>query len=175
MTVDSDPGQPVHETASLEKPEAGLRSSPFRSVLVEVAVNEVFSWVEGLYSETGLIIHQLIGLKFIAGRAIDSHIEIIKSPEKVSVLIDRMRGRWNTVAHVYVPERRLENLPGLPHPERRTLVVIDVHYSTAVATTVCRVNRTTRRMTLGRVSRREINFAPAEPGTQGGLSGGYQP
>ncbi|MBL8385894.1 MAG: hypothetical protein JNM90_22610 [Burkholderiales bacterium] len=104
----------------------------------------MFDSLVTLYRETGGIPHQLIGLEFRAGRAHDAHIEIVKAPEKVPVLIQRMARKWGAVAHVRVAPRAADNVPGLPHPERRTHAAIEIHAAQGVARALCRVNQTTR-------------------------------
>lgn len=113
----------------------------------DIAFVSVLDSVSTLYGVTGKILHQLIGLEFRSGRAHDAHIEIVHAPERVPVLIDRMRRRWGAVAEVR--ETLPDNIPGLPHPERRTLVAIEIHTSGGVATAYCRVNRPAREIVRG--------------------------
>ena len=115
----------------------------------QIAYESVFESVSTLFRATGSIHHQLIGLKFRSGRALDAHIEIVKSPEKVPLLIERIRRRFGAVANVHLARKLPDNIPGLPHPERRTLVVIEVHGNDRLATAYCRVNQATREMTRG--------------------------
>ncbi len=124
----------------------------------EVAFESVFDSVATLFRETGSILHQLIGLEFRSGCAHDAHIEIVRAPERVPVLIARMRRKWGAVAHVRLAQHLPDNIAGLPHPERRTLTVIEIHVAHSVATAYCRVNRLTREMTRGLLVR--TNAAP---------------
>ncbi len=115
----------------------------------DIAFVSVLDSVSTLYGVTGKILHQLIGLEFRSGRAHDAHIEIVYAPERVPVLIERMRRRWGAVAEVRLAETLPDNIPGLPHPERRTLVAIEIHTSGGVATAYCRVNRPAREIARG--------------------------
>jgi hypothetical protein len=112
----------------------------------EVAFESVFDSVSTLYRVTGSILHQLIGLEFRSGRAHDAHIEVVRAPDRVGVLIQRMRRRWGAVAHVRMAELLPGNMTGLDHPERRTMVVIEIHVGGKVATACCRVNPQTREL-----------------------------
>lgn len=112
----------------------------------EVAFDSVLDSVSTLYRVTGRILHQLIGLEFRSGRAHDAHIEVVRAPERVGVLIQRMRRRWGAVAQVRLAEPMPGNIPGLDHPERRTMVVIEIHVGGKVATACCRVNSQTREL-----------------------------
>ena len=125
----------------------------------EVAFESVFDSVATLFRETGSILHQLIGLEFRSGRAHDAHIEIVRAPERVPVLIARMRRKWGAVAHVRLAQNLPDNIAGLPHPERRTLAVIEIHVAHSVATAYCRVNRLTPEMTRGLLVRMDASPA----------------
>lgn len=122
----------------------------------QIAFDSVFESVSTLFRATGSIHHQLIGLKFRSGRALDAHIEIVKAPERVPVLIERIRRRWGAVANVHLARKLPDNIPGLPHPERRTLVAIEIHGAQSVATAYCRVNQATREITRGALMTRHL-------------------
>ena len=121
---------------------------------VTVAFDAVYDTVSTLFRETRGVLHQLIGLEFRSGRAHDAYVEIVKSPEKVPVLIERMSRRWGAVAHVGMPRPDVENAPGLPHPERRAMVSIEIHAGKMAARAQCRVNRATGEMFRGELVRR---------------------
>lgn len=125
----------------------------------EVAFESVFDSVATLFRETGSILHQLIGLEFRSGRAHDAHIEIVKAPERVPVLIARMRRRWGAVAHVRLAQNLPGNIAGLPHPERRTQAIIEIHVGNTVATAYCRVNKQTPEMARGLLVRMDASAA----------------
>lgn len=125
----------------------------------EVAFESVFDSVATLFRETGNILHQLIGLEFRSGRAHDAHIEIVRAPERVPVLIARMRRKWGAVAHVRLAQNLPDNIAGLSHPERRTQAIIEIHVADAVATAYCRVNRQMPEMTRGRLVRKDASPA----------------
>jgi hypothetical protein len=154
MVIDKHPASEGESPAT----PAGTppRTPAFTFVPGDVAMDAVLESMSAFFFATGFILPQLIGLQFRAGRAIDSHIELLKEPEKVARLIERMRTKWSAVAHVRVAEKRQELLPGLSHPERRMLVLIDIHHPGTVATLTCRVNRTTRRLVPGVLVRREV-------------------
>jgi hypothetical protein len=157
MIMDMVIASPPSAAVTADHPvNSEARTPAFTFVPGEVAMASVVESVSAFFHATGTIVPQLIGLQFRGGRAIDSSIEFLKQPEKVPQLIERMRTRWSAVAHVRVAEKRPELLPGLPHPERRTLVLIDIHHPGAVATLTCRVNRTTRRLVPGALVRREV-------------------
>ena len=131
----------------------GLRAQPAmtedKADLAEVAFESVFESVSTLFRETGSILHQIIGLEFRSGRAHDAHIEVVRTPERVPVLIERMQRRWGAVAHVRLAANLPGNIPGLPHPERRSLAVIEIHVSQSVAKAYCRINRVVSEMSRG--------------------------
>jgi len=129
------------EDGDVGTPVAGPAADP-----ADVAFDSVFDSVSTLYRVTGRVFHQLVGLEFRSGRAHDAHIEIVRVPERVGVLIRRMQRRWGAVAHVRLAEQRTDNVPGLDHPERRTLAVIEIHVKGRVATACCRVNPQTREL-----------------------------
>jgi len=137
---------PEHNEAPHE--DASVGDSVARPVAdaAEVAFDSVFDSVSTLYRVTGHIFHQLIGLEFRSGRAHDAHIEVVRAPDRVGVLIQRMQRRWGAVAHVRLAEKLPDNIPGLDHPERRTLAVIEIHVNGKVAKACCRVNPLTREL-----------------------------
>ena len=128
--------------------------------LAGIAFEAVFDSVATLFRQSGSILHQLIGLEFRGGQAHDAHIEVIKAPEKVQVLIERMRRKWGAVAHVRLAQKLPDNIPGLPHPERRTMAVIEIHATQCVATSNCRVNPAIPEMTRGLLVRKDFSSAP---------------
>ena len=137
------------------------RASPEgKAELTEIAFEAVFDSVATLFRQTGSILHQLIGLEFRGGQAQDAHIEVIKAPEKVQVLIERMRRKWGAVAHVRLAQKLPDNIPGLPHPERRTMAVIEIHAARCVATAYCRVNPAIPEMTRGLLVRKDFSSTP---------------
>jgi hypothetical protein len=153
VNVDSHLGSSKLSPAADAADEALPSADP-----VAVAFDAVFETVSTLFSETRGVLHQLIGLEFRSGRAHDAYVEIVKSPEKVPLLIERMHRRWGAVAHVSMPKPLSGNMPGLPHPERRTLVRIEIHAGQA-ATAVCRVNRKTGEMFRGELVRSGAGLA----------------
>ena len=114
-----------------------------------MAFESVFDSVSTLFRETGSIYHQIIGLSFRSGGVHGTHIELVKVPDTAPVLVERMRSKCGAVAHVHFAKNLPDNIPGLPHPERRTLAVIEIHDDDSVATAFCRVNRSTRELTRG--------------------------
>lgn len=130
-----------HEDAKVGDSVAGQVPNP-----AEIAFDSVFDSVSTLYRVTGHIFHQLIGLEFRSGRAHDAHIEVVRAPDRVGVLIQRMQRRWGAVAHVRLAEKLPDNIPGLDHPERRTIAVIEIHVNGTVAKACCRVNPETREL-----------------------------
>ena len=123
--------------------------------LIEVAFESVFDSVSTLFRESGSILHQIIGLEFRSGRAHDAHIEVVKAPERVPVLIERMQRKWGTVAHVRLAANLPDNIPGLPHPERRSLAVIEIYAAQSVASAYCRINRVVPEMRRGTLVRKD--------------------
>lgn len=121
--------------------------------LAEIAFESVFESVSTLFRETGSILHQIIGLEFRSGRAHDAHIEVVKTPERVPVLIERMQRKWGAVAHVRLAANLPDNIPGLPHPERRSLAVIEIHAAKSVTRAYCRINRVIFEMSRGTLVR----------------------
>lgn len=119
----------------------------------QAAFESVFDSMATLYRETGGIPHQLIGLEFRAGRAHDAHIEFVKVPEKVPVLIERMARKWHTVAHIRVSPGTVLHAPGAPRPERRTLAAIEIHGAGGMALAMCRVNKATREIMRGALTK----------------------
>ena len=138
----------------------GLRAQPAmteaKADLAEVAFESVFESVSTLFRETGSILHQIIGLEFRSGRAHDAHIEVVKAPERVPVLIERMRRKWGTVAHIRLAANLPDNIPGLPHPERRSLAVIEIYAAQSVTTAYCRINRVVPEMSRGALVRKDV-------------------
>jgi hypothetical protein len=147
---------PPDEDVDSGEPVAARLTDP-----AEVAFDSVFDSVSSLYRVSGRIFQQLIGLEFRSGRAHDAHIEIVRAPERVGVLILRMRRRWGAVAHVRLAEKLPDNIPGLSHPERRMLVVVEIHAAGTVATAYCRVNRATREISRGALARKDDSGASA--------------
>ncbi len=135
----------------------GLRPQPGvsegKADLAEVAFESVFESVSVLFRETGSILHQIIGLEFRSGRAHDAHIEVVRTPERVPVLIERMQRKWGAVAHVRLAANLPGNIPGLPHPERRSLAVIEIHAAKSVAKAYCRINRVVYEISRGTLVR----------------------
>ena len=127
--------------------------SDVKADLIEVAFESVFDSVSTLFRESGSILHQIIGLEFRSGRAHDAHIEVVRTPERVPVLIERMQRKWGAVAHVRLAANLPGNIPGLPHPERRSLAVIEIHAAKSVAKAYCRINRVVYEISRGTLVR----------------------
>lgn len=125
------------------------------------AFDSVFDSVATLYRATGSVFHQLIGLRLRGGRGVQTQIEFVKSPEKVGVLIDRLRAKCDAVAHVRFAPRLPGNIPGMSHPERRSLVLIEVHGNGAVASSYCRVDAGSRLLTRGDLTLRDAAAGPS--------------
>ena len=142
---------------SAEDPVAMRAAGAGNPDAAEVAFESVFDSVATLFRETGSILHHLIGLEFRSGRAHDAHIEIVRAPERVPVLIARMRRRWGAVAHVRLAQNLPDNIAGLPHPERRTQAIIEIHVAHTVATAYCRVNKQTPELTRGLLVRMDVS------------------
>ena len=121
----------------------------------ESVFDSVFDSVSTLFRETGSIYHQIVGLSFRSGGAHGTHIELVKVPDTAPVLIERMRSKCGSVAHEHFAKNLPDNIPGLSHPERRTLAVIEIHDAASVATAYCRVSRSTRELTRGVLSKKD--------------------
>lgn len=142
--------------SSFDNANSRRDASDMKADPAEVAFDSVFDSVSTLFRESGSILHQLIGLEFRSGRAHDAYIEVVKAPERVPVLIERMRQKWGTVAHVRLAPNLPGNIPGLPHPERRSLAVIEIYAAQSVATAYCRINRDVPEMSRGALVRNDV-------------------
>ncbi len=142
------------ELASATAPDAGTRSDCPRSV--EIAYESVFSSLTLLYRAHAKVIESLIGLRVRGGRAFETDVEFVKVPDRVPVLIERLRRRCGIVAHVHVARKPAGNVPGRAHPERRAHIVIDIYDERNAYTARCRVNR----------ANRQIQFSPLTNGRE---------
>jgi hypothetical protein len=66
----------------------------------DLAFEAVFDSLATLLRQTGHIHPKLVGFECRGGRAIDVQIELVKSPEKVDLLTQRLLRKWGMVARV---------------------------------------------------------------------------
>lgn len=114
----------------------------------EAAYDLLYGMVEHVYTRSGGINHQLIGLDFADGKPLGMHVLLVKRIQDVPRLRDEMLGSFPMVAHIVeawgAPDASVA--PSL-HPQRYDVVSIMLHTIDMAAHAECRVNEKMRTMT----------------------------
>lgn len=130
---------------SIEDRAAMLGADPFKA-----AYDLIYGMIETVYSQTGGVNHELIGLDFEDGRAVGVNIVLIKRTEDVPDLRDRMLVSWPMVVHVCeawaAPDA---SCAPHAHPQRQDVVAVTLHTLEFAATASCLVNEKARTIQRG--------------------------
>lgn len=107
----------------------------------KVAYDFLYGMVERVYTATGGVNHELIGVEFANGKPSGVNVLVVKRVEDVPRLRDEMLARWPMVAHVFEAwEAPDASMPAHDHPERFDIVAIMLHTAEFAATASCRVD-----------------------------------
>lgn len=130
---------------SAEVRAAMLGADPFKA-----AYDLIYGMIETVYSQTGGVNHELIGLEFEAGRAVGINVVLIKRTEEVPDLRDRMLVSWPMVVHV-CEAWAAPDASRAPHahPQRQDVVAVTLHTLEFAATANCPVNEKARTIQRG--------------------------
>ncbi len=116
-----------------------------------VAIDLIYGMAEAVYTKTGAINHQLIGLEFEAGKPTGVHVLLVKRVEDVPALQEKMLQHWPLVAHVF--EAWLappgSEAPPHAHPLRQDVVVISLNSPEVAMFCNCPVNGAKRTINRG--------------------------
>lgn len=106
----------------------------------------IFNRVEAIYTTTGGINHQLIGVDFEEGKPMTLSILPVRRPEDVQRNRPSMIERWPLVAHVVeawaAPDETV--MPPSAHPQRFDVVSIMLFTPDCAAAAMCRVDEADR-------------------------------
>lgn len=130
---------------SAEERAAMLGSDPFKA-----AYDLLYGMVESVYTQSGGVNHELIGLEFEAGKPAGVNVLLVKRTEDVPRLRDQMLLRWPMVAHICgawsAPDT---SMPPHTHPQRKDVVGITLHTVEFVAVAQCEVDAAARTVKRG--------------------------
>ncbi len=124
---------------------AMLGLDPFRA-----AFALIYGMIEAVYTQSGGVNHELIGIDFANGNPTGVHVLLVERVEDVPRLRDEMLVRWPMVAHVFeawaAPD---DSAPAHAHPERYDAVALMLHTTEFMAAANCRVNESKRTIERG--------------------------
>lgn len=130
---------------SMEERAAMLGADPFAA-----AYNLLYGMVETVYSKTGGVNHELIGIDFSAGKPAGVHVLLVKRTEDVPRLRDQMLLQWPMVAHICEAWAAPGGaVPAHSHPERKDIVGITLHTVEFAAVAQCEVDERARTVQRG--------------------------
>lgn len=123
-----------------EDRDLALGTEPFAP-----AYELVFGMVDTVYSATGGVNHELIGIDFEAGKPTGVNVLVVRRIEDVPRLREEMLLKWPLVAHVFeawsAPD---DSMPPSQHPLRYDVVNVALHTSDRAAVAMCRVDENQR-------------------------------
>lgn len=113
-----------------------LGENPFKP-----AYDFIFGMVEVVYTSSGGVNHELIGIDFLAGKPTGVNVMVVRRIEDVPRLREQMLQNWPMVAHVFeawaAPDA---SVPASQHPQRYDIVSVMLNTSDMVAAASCRVD-----------------------------------
>lgn len=121
---------------SPEERDIALGNDPFVA-----AYKLVFGMVDTVFSATGGVNHELIGIDFDAGKPTGVNVLVVRRIEDVPRLREEMLLKWPLVAHVFeawaAPDT--STAPSV-HPMRYDVVNVALHTADMAAVAMCRAN-----------------------------------
>jgi hypothetical protein len=128
--------QTARPVLGLEDRNRRLGNDPFKA-----AYDLIYKVVAGVYTETGGVNHELIGIDFDSGKPTGVNVVLIKRVGDVPSLRDQMLLMWPMVVHVCeawsAPDA---SCPPHDHPKRQDVVAITLHTIEFAATASCLVD-----------------------------------
>ena len=101
----------------------------------------IFDMIHSVFTNTGGVLHELIGIDFEAGKPIGVNVLTIHRVEDVPHLRTQMLERWPMVAHVCEAwEAPDQSAPPHAHPLRYDIVSVMLHTTDMAAMASCRVD-----------------------------------
>ena len=115
---------------------AMLGEDPFK-----LAYDFLFGMVEHVYTNSGGVNHELIGIDFDAGKPTGVHVLVVRRTEDVPRLREQMLQHWPMVAHDFEAWHAPDaSVPASQHPQRYDVVSVMLNTSDMVAAASCRVD-----------------------------------
>jgi len=109
------------------------------------AFDLIYGMVETVFTETGGVNHELIGIDFENGKPTGANVLLVINIEEVPRLRALMLERWPMVAHVFeawaAPDA---SVPAHAHPDRYDIVAIMLNTLEFMAVANCRVTVATK-------------------------------
>ena len=119
-----------------EERETALGLDPFAP-----AFDLVFGMIEAVFTQTGGVTHELIGIDFDAGKPTGVNVLVVRRVEDAPRLRAQMLEKWSMVVHVFeawaAPD---QSVPPHAHPLRTDIVSVMLHTSDMAASASCRVD-----------------------------------
>lgn len=126
----------ANQAMTTKEREAALGNEPFAP-----AFDLVFGMVNAVYSKSGGVNHELIGIDFDAGKPTGVSVLVVRRIEDVPRLREEMLLKWPLVAHVFeawaAPDA---SVAPSAHPLRYDVVNVALHTSDMAAVAMCRAN-----------------------------------
>lgn len=114
-------GQPLLDAARAEQ----LGTDPFAA-----AFDLIYGMVEAVFTKTGGINHELIGIDFEGGKPTGVNVLLVTHVDEVPRQRALMLERWPMVAHVFEAwEAPDDSMPAHVHPQRHDIVAVMLHTS----------------------------------------------
>lgn len=122
-----------------------LGDDPFKQ-----AYDLLYGMVEFVYTNSGGVNHELIGIDFDAGKPVGVNVLEVRRIEDVPRLREQMIKTWPMVAHVFeswaAPD---SSKPPSEHPQRYDVVSLMFHTPDMVGAAACRVDEGKRSIERG--------------------------
>lgn len=116
-----------------------------------LAYDLIYGMAEAVYTKTGGVNPQLIGIDFEAGKPTSVSTLPVRRPEDVQRVRTSMIERWSLVAHVFeawaAPDQKFT--PPSAHPERYDIVSIMLFTPDCAAGAMCKVDVAKRTIERG--------------------------
>lgn len=116
------------------------------------AFDLIYGMVEAVYTKSGGVNHELIGIDFVQGKPEGVSVLLVQRPDDIPKLRDEMLLRWPMVAHVFeawaAPD---DSMPAHEHPLRYDAIALMLNTTEFMATANCRVDPVTRTVERGKL------------------------
>lgn len=126
-----------------------LGSNPF-----EQTYDILYRMIEKVYTTTGSVSHELVGVEFVAGSPSRLDVVSVRHKEDAPFLREQMLKTWPMVVHIFeawaAPDA---SAPASKHPLRFDIVSVMLNTSDAAVSATCRVDPSTRTIERGELLR----------------------
>lgn len=145
-------GEAKRKKSNIEPLTPEARFSMLGSDPFPTCMDQVYGMAEYVYSRSGMVNHQLIGLEMLDGSVTGVNVLYVKRIEDAPKLRDELLQRFPMVAHVFeawsAPDR---TAAPSAHPKRTEIVSISLHSLEAAVFMQCPADPKQRKVVRGEV------------------------